>query len=325
MDSANSSSLQSSSAGGDDEFDSSAFFHSSTSIAVLQPPPPASSSRSHHFIDPLSGLDSTSFLTKLPSSSPASITPTGFAADVGKSLVQPPAKSPITAAAAIGPRNSKKRSRASRRAPTTVLTTDSSNFRAMVQQFTGIPSPPFVGAPYVRARLNLPHSGTLFQPYSDPPPPPPPTASCLLLPLPFMQKAQTSSATTSAIATNPNLSFQSLLQPPVLSTDFETRLQTTRLAGDGLSELTFSPGLFASENMHSIYATFSEQEDGGGRARPRPLVADSYSGSQKRASSCKLNFSGSSSPEFNMERRSAETVAAARGEGMVDSWIRSSD
>ncbi|KAL6179491.1 hypothetical protein ACLB2K_051006 [Fragaria x ananassa] len=40
-------------------------------------------------------------------------------------------------------RNSKKRTRASRRAPTTVLTTDTSNFRAMVQEFTGIPAPPF--------------------------------------------------------------------------------------------------------------------------------------------------------------------------------------
>ncbi|TKY74363.1 Calmodulin-binding protein 25 [Spatholobus suberectus] len=40
-------------------------------------------------------------------------------------------------------RNSKKRSRASRRAPTTVLTTDPTNFRSMVQEFTGIPAPPF--------------------------------------------------------------------------------------------------------------------------------------------------------------------------------------
>ncbi|GKE43075.1 VQ motif-containing protein [Tanacetum coccineum] len=44
------------------------------------------------------------------------------------------------------PRNPKKRSRASRRAPTTVLTTDTSNFRAMVQEFTGIPSPPFTSS-----------------------------------------------------------------------------------------------------------------------------------------------------------------------------------
>ncbi|XP_006658836.1 calmodulin-binding protein 25-like [Oryza brachyantha] len=36
----------------------------------------------------------------------------------------------------------RKRPRASRRPPTTVLTTDASNFRAMVQEFTGFPAPP---------------------------------------------------------------------------------------------------------------------------------------------------------------------------------------
>ncbi|CAN0920033.1 hypothetical protein LINGRAHAP2_LOCUS31799 [Linum grandiflorum] len=51
-------------------------------------------------------------------------------------------------------RNPKKRTRASRRAPTTVLTTDTSNFRAMVQEFTGIPAPPF-SAPYSRTTFDL--------------------------------------------------------------------------------------------------------------------------------------------------------------------------
>jgi hypothetical protein len=37
----------------------------------------------------------------------------------------------------------KKRSRASRKVPTTLLNTDTSNFRAMVQRFTGIPEIPF--------------------------------------------------------------------------------------------------------------------------------------------------------------------------------------
>ncbi|XP_042495848.1 VQ motif-containing protein 22-like [Macadamia integrifolia] len=37
----------------------------------------------------------------------------------------------------------RRRSRASRRAPTTLLNTDTTNFRAMVQQFTGVPSAPF--------------------------------------------------------------------------------------------------------------------------------------------------------------------------------------
>ncbi|KFK28200.1 hypothetical protein AALP_AA8G485300 [Arabis alpina] len=55
-------------------------------------------------------------------------------------------------------RNPKKRSRVSRRAPTTVLTTDTSNFRAMVQEFTGNPSTPFTGlsssSPFPRSLTN---------------------------------------------------------------------------------------------------------------------------------------------------------------------------
>ncbi|KAE9587753.1 hypothetical protein Lalb_Chr23g0277301 [Lupinus albus] len=50
-------------------------------------------------------------------------------------------------------RNPKKRSRASRRAPTTVLTTDTTNFRAMVQEFTGIPAPTFTSLPFQRTSI----------------------------------------------------------------------------------------------------------------------------------------------------------------------------
>ncbi|KAE8656092.1 Tetratricopeptide repeat-containing protein, putative isoform 1 [Hibiscus syriacus] len=56
-------------------------------------------------------------------------------------------------------KNPKKRTRASRRAPTTVLSTDTTNFRAMVQEFTGIPAPPFAGSSYSR-RLDLFISGS---------------------------------------------------------------------------------------------------------------------------------------------------------------------
>ncbi|KAL1190980.1 hypothetical protein V5N11_032154 [Cardamine amara subsp. amara] len=56
-------------------------------------------------------------------------------------------------------RNPKKRSRVSRRAPTTVLTTDTTNFRAMVQEFTGNPSTPFTGlsssSSFPRSRFDL--------------------------------------------------------------------------------------------------------------------------------------------------------------------------
>jgi len=59
--------------------------------------------------------------------------------------------------AQVGNRNPKKRSRASRRAPTTVLTTDTTNFRAMVQEFTGIPElPPFITSHHFpKTRLDL--------------------------------------------------------------------------------------------------------------------------------------------------------------------------
>ncbi|KAK9134294.1 hypothetical protein Syun_013624 [Stephania yunnanensis] len=64
--------------------------------------------------------------------------------------LQDPGPNPATGST----RNPKKRSRASRRAPTTVLTTDTSNFRAMVQEFTGIPAPPFSSS---ASPLQFPH------------------------------------------------------------------------------------------------------------------------------------------------------------------------
>ncbi|KAG6488561.1 VQ motif-containing protein 22-like [Zingiber officinale] len=42
-----------------------------------------------------------------------------------------------------GGRSVRRRTRASRRAPTTMFDTDAANFRAMVQQFTGLPSVPY--------------------------------------------------------------------------------------------------------------------------------------------------------------------------------------
>lgn len=52
-------------------------------------------------------------------------------------------------------KNPRKRSRASRRAPTTVLTTDTTNFRQMVQEFTGIPTTPFTSSSYSTRRFDL--------------------------------------------------------------------------------------------------------------------------------------------------------------------------
>lgn len=100
-------------------------------------------------------------------------------------------------------RNPRKRSRASRRTPTTVLTTDTANFRAMVQEFTGIPAPPFFAAPSAM------RSGPLGVPQAP---------NYLLRP--FAQKLQplqppvvSSFPFPSSSMTNQALALQSLLQP----------------------------------------------------------------------------------------------------------------
>lgn len=49
----------------------------------------------------------------------------------------------------------RRRSRASRRTPTTLLNTDTTNFRAMVQQFTGGPSAPFVSGTQLLGATNF--------------------------------------------------------------------------------------------------------------------------------------------------------------------------
>jgi len=71
----------------------------------------------------------------------------------------------------VGNQKPKKRSRASRRAPTTVLTTDTTNFRAMVQEFTGIPElPAFITSshhfPKTRLDLFTSASTITFPPYN---------------------------------------------------------------------------------------------------------------------------------------------------------------
>ncbi|XP_021905311.1 rho GTPase-activating protein gacF-like [Carica papaya] len=99
-------------------------------------------------------------------------------------------------------RNPKKRSRASRRAPTTVLTTDTTNFRAMVQEFTGIPAPPFTSSSFPRSRLDLlgTPSSTLRSSISPPPYLLRPFAQ-KIHPPPFIPSSSSSSSLVDAIAT----------------------------------------------------------------------------------------------------------------------------
>ncbi|KAK3121664.1 hypothetical protein QOZ80_8BG0658420 [Eleusine coracana subsp. coracana] len=173
MDSGNSGSLslQSSSGGGggDDEFDSrygGGGEESSPLSALLRPPPPpaapSSSSTalpgfggsSFYGIHDLATPPPLSHAAHWPSPTTHQLPATGDGASStappqssGGHGVQPPAAADQPAPA----RGSRKRARASRRAPTTVLTTDTSNFRAMVQEFTGVPAPPFAAGASARS------------------------------------------------------------------------------------------------------------------------------------------------------------------------------
>ncbi|XP_062190981.1 uncharacterized protein LOC133894826 [Phragmites australis] len=188
MDSGNSGSLQSSS-GGDEEFDSRCGGDSSPLSALLrQPPPPSVAAFGSSFYGlqglarppppPLSNWSTTPIPAGAGASPPQSSSCHGVAASADQAAAAKPAVAPPL-------RGSRKRTRASRRAPTTVLTTDTSNFRAMVQEFTGIPSPPFAGA---SARSRFDH---LFPSRSSAAAASPATFPPYLL-RPFTQKLHTS-------------------------------------------------------------------------------------------------------------------------------------
>ncbi|KAM0971759.1 hypothetical protein FF1_019650 [Malus domestica] len=103
----------------------------------------------------------------------------------------------------VATRNTKKRTRASRRAPTTVLTTDTSNFRAMVQEFTGIPAPPFSASsssPYAR-RLEMFGSGI-----RSPLHPLRPLAQKVHQPTPFLSSSTSNSISSLLMMMNNNSS-----------------------------------------------------------------------------------------------------------------------
>ncbi|KAL4559040.1 hypothetical protein LXL04_031172 [Taraxacum kok-saghyz] len=195
MDSANSGSLQSSSGGaggGDEEYDSRTESMSSLLNHHFNPNPnpvlqsQLLSSSSHHnqtqnttFYDPSSASyfppsDSSKFDSDWSRNIRPDSTFSSFGAAQNDDVYMnsqegmfPNQSPPVGSNANAGRRpehqmgvatkNPKKRTRASRRAPTTVLTTDTTNFRQMVQEFTGIPTPPFSTAsssPYSR-RLDI--------------------------------------------------------------------------------------------------------------------------------------------------------------------------
>ncbi|KAG5018969.1 hypothetical protein HKD37_06G015424 [Glycine soja] len=217
-------------------------------------------------------------------------------------------------------RNSKKRSRASRRAPTTVLTTDTNNFRSMVQEFTGIPAPPFSSSFSRRIPLR---------------------------PNPLLS---TTSSRTSLLHNNnninvsPNNNYQLLpdlslpYQPPpqnliqdihsIPSFHPSPSLHSLVPAGLAAKSLSTMPTLDAHDLLgaheHVSEGMFLRSDgDAGGRKDPFRCLDlgnnNSYGG-------CKLNMSVSASSSLNHEKN-LENVGNGNSprEGAVEAWICSSE
>ncbi|KAE8696240.1 Succinate dehydrogenase 2-3 [Hibiscus syriacus] len=257
-------------------------------------------------------------------------------------------------------RNPKKRSRASRRAPTTVLTTDTTNFRAMVQEFTGFPAPPFPSSPFPRARLDLfgPLSATLRSNHLDPSP-----AAPHYLLRPFAQKITPppflSSSTADAIVSNPSTNNnnntsscstsinyqlptelghlkqpQNLLninmQNPILN--FHSFLQTPPKYPFSCSNMGVPPtestlkmgGLDESDSSRERLPNMVSPQERDDQNLLRPIIGG-FDGEDRRVSNGKAsNLSSSFSPNFRGDKE-LEHVGNSRSEGMVESWICSSD
>ncbi|KAJ4965693.1 hypothetical protein NE237_017542 [Protea cynaroides] len=375
MDSGNSGSLQSSS-GGDEEYDS----RTESISALLNPPshhhqtqpPSASSSSLFDYLDSISrspapplnldmvwskGLRSEPPCTEIQTtglmgSSSSSTQPiTGLQASSFQG-------SPSTTKNGPNPvRNSKKRSRASRRAPTTVLTTDTSNFRAMVQEFTGIPAPPFSASPFSRNRFDLFNTSSMTT-LREPPPP-------AYLLRPFAQKFHppSSASATNRIGTNsgastttaansinnnqqllsdlglnmqnPIFTFQSLLQssgPPPAVPSPRYPLTNVPVFGEksqGSSQTVVENFTMGNHGMSLRNDNNNDPSSWGdgmglndGDQSQAQVQAQAQAQLKSFNGSCKMNYANSSF-EFQVEKGS-ENVSS-RGEGMVDSWICSSD
>ncbi|KAE8676574.1 Succinate dehydrogenase 2-3 [Hibiscus syriacus] len=85
------------------------------------------------------------------------------------------------------------------------LTTDTTNFRAMVQEFTGIPAPPFTSSPFPRTRLDL--FGTTHLDPCSPHYLLRPFAQKLQYPSPFISSSTPSSSMVDAIASTPSTNY----------------------------------------------------------------------------------------------------------------------
>ncbi|PSS31645.1 VQ motif-containing protein [Actinidia chinensis var. chinensis] len=231
-------------------------------------------------------------------------------------------------------KNSRKRTRASRRAPTTVLTTDTSNFRQMVQEFTGIPAPPFSSSPYSR-RLDLFGPGSLRSGNLD--------AFGPLYPFrPSAQKAQTSSFLSSSSST-PSLLNSNLIEAiaststtnetsshiaslPAFSTGYQMGLDPIRT----FQSLLQSPLRYSLPNA-TVYGSKSEGNSGipplDGLGVSHPHVNVNLSSANDGDGQANLGSFDGNPPHvstYKLNSTSDQNVSS-RNEGTVDSWICPSD
>lgn len=250
-------------------------------------------------------------------------------------IPSPPVTSPLSSTAPTitgSGRNPKKRSRASRRAPTTVLTTDTNNFRQMVQEFTGIPSPPFT-AFSTRGRFDL--FGGLGGLTSSAVPPP----SYLLRPFPqkippLQQPPYLANNTTNNTNTIDGLG----LSATPSSTTASTSISTSGIAAAPASANFHmcDPQQFLSTNPQLSFQSLLEQTSSAltdhhhqdssmslGCTTVTPLqtscsvnpAAGNYRGISAITAAAAAAVNGASD----------NNVGATKGEGMIDSWICSSD
>uniref|UniRef100_A0A0A9FMD1 VQ domain-containing protein n=1 Tax=Arundo donax TaxID=35708 RepID=A0A0A9FMD1_ARUDO len=175
------------------------------------------------------------------------------------------------------PRGSRKRTRASRRAPTTVLTTDTSNFRAMVQEFTGIPSPPFAGA---AARSRFDH---LF-PSRSAAAGSPATLSPYLI-RPFTQKLH---ASPYAPFTSPSMSSPAPANIAISTAASATPNTTAMASADGYQLASSAPFAILGTQHHSSrnYLSFHQS----------PLAAQLHDGDAKYSAPAHLMFDAAGAP-----------------------------
>lgn len=338
MDSGNSGSIQSSSDGGNDDQEYNSHTDSISAYFNPTPPPPPPPHHNHNSNSPLQPFDPNSLLNFNP------IWPNPPGSDPTQPFFRPSPTPPVrispvtsdynnntvtttTTTAqraytdhALGARGNpkKKRSRASRRAPTTVLTTDTTNFRAMVQEFTGIPPPPFSSSssPLIRssgfdlfgAPSSIRSNPFLLRPCAQKfqPPPPPNTT------------------TINYQMQNPNQIFDPKKNP---LSDFSNGSVV-------LDEFGLGRRLSNGENPFSVDGN-ERISMGWAGAGVGPSDTDqsnlrlvngsyeySHGSGNNNGNGNLVNFSASS-PDFHGDKRS-ENVPV-RGEGNLEPWICSSD